>query len=441
MGWQLSNGRLRYELVSRESAEDHQGIVSALSFRKEQHDPEIQHVAIDLSAAVRRLGGALGNPTLATLAQLIVRQLPPLDRGSNGQSQMIVLGVDWIERHTPRRAAVNTTRQSGARPAEPTLGPVIRRHDTLDFNAIVAWPKSKRRFFSAFCLELQHWIGSLAEKNLEVHLLGSEGVLRVFRFDEHGVMKVDVKERFDDYGEADLAIPFYIRTAFPETLQWEYHTCDWDSLFCVSLFGFSNVSLRLNKVSREEICDDPKKRKAPDKQYEVISGRLLCSIWDTPAMVFACMASGTTDYARGLSGYGITKIVSAVPDLTQAIYYDADRRICIHPERLMLALSNHRRGKGRAVYIGDDNVIHLTSRTAPSDAIKTDRTGDMFHDDLIALLWSLAYYGGASRESKLPGEWAGPDEDLNSLSLFASGLTLEQALVGATSPSYEIVLG
>lgn len=440
MGWTLSNGRQRYALVSRESAEDHLACVSALSFRKEPHAPEIPAVAVDLSAAVRRLGGAIGDPTLATLAQLIVKQLPPLDRGTPDKRQIILLGLDWIERHTPRRAAVNSSRQSGARPAEPDLGPSIRRHDTLDFNAIVAWPKSKRRFFAAFCGELQHWIGSIAERNLEIHLLGSEGTLRVFTFDDQSIMTAEVTERVDDYGEADLAIPFYIKTRFPAELEWEYHTCDWDSLFCISLFGLPNVSLRLNKVACEVACDDPKKRKAPDKQYEVISGQILCDVWGAPAMVFACMASGTTDYARGLSSYGIPKIVDAVPDLVHAMHNDAQGRLCVHPEKFMLALSSHRRGKGRAVFIGGDNVIHLTSRTAPADAIKTTRTGDMFHDDLISLLWSLAYYGGASRDAKLPGEWAGPDESLNGLTLFAPGLTVEQALLGATSPSYFIVL-
>ena len=437
MGWTLSNAHQRYALVGQTLDETCQETISALSFRDHPHDPEIRAIAVDLSAAVRRLGGALDNPTLASLGQIIVSQLPPLDKGTPENPQIVLLGLDWIERHTPRRAAVNVSRQRGRRPPEKTLDPKISRRAVLDFDSIVAWPKTKKIFFELFGKELQFWIGSISSKNLQVHLLNCDGILHVFKFDASGLMTLTSSPRTDNYGEADLAIPHYIKTNFSPEIQWEYHTCDWDSVFCISLSGLRNVTLRLNKVS----LHDPtlgEKRKLLPKKFEVVSGDILCNIWNSPAHVFTAMALGTTDYARGLSGYGISAINEATDEIAASLYWDDSRSLWVHPERFVLAIGKQRKTKGRAVYIGADNVIHLTSRTAPRDSVKTDRDGDMLHDDLISLLWSVAYYGGLDRSSSDIDTWRGPLVDLGNLRLFSPSISVEQALSGSTSRAFPV---
>lgn len=440
MGWTLSNARQRYALVAHTLDETDQDSTSALTFRSDPHDPEIRAIAVDLSAAVRRLGGALDNPSLSSLGQIIVAQLPSLDKGTPDQPQIIVLGLDWVDRHTPRRAAVNTARQKAPRRPEVTVPPTLGRRDVIDFDTVVAWPTSKKAFFKLFGQELQFWVGSVASSNLEIHILNCDGTKFIFVFDSHGKMTRTVAPRDDHYGEADLAIPHYIKNHFHSDIQWEYHTCDWDSVFCISLSGLRNVTLRLNKVAVQDDVEIGEKRKLAPKKYEVVSGNVLCDVWSTPAHVFTAMALGTTDYARGLSGYGIPAVNEITSELSAALYWDEHRALWIHPEQFMVALSAQRKTKGRAVYVGSDNVIHLTSRTAPHDAVKTDRTGDMFHDDLVSLLWSVAYYGGSTRPLLDQDTWRGPSVDLDGLRLFSPGISVKDALTAVTSPAYPIKL-
>lgn len=379
---------------------------------------------------MRRLGGAMDSPTVAHLSAIIVRQLPPINLGTQASPQIVVLGLDWIDMHTPRRERVNAHRSKSARPKEPKLKR-IDRHDPLDFNALMAWPVSKKLFFRAFGKDIMYSLGAIDAMNLHVLLLNCDGTMHTFNFDHLGVLSTSCEPRIDNYGEADLAIPHIIRTRFPPELKWEYHTCDWDSLFCIALFNLRNVTLRLNKI---EQTPDPtgSKRKAPVKMYEVINGSILCTdIWQNASHVFAAMASGNTDYARPLSAYGIPFAFDTGSKLEAALFWSSHNELAINPMEFMLTLASIRKTKGRAVFIGDDGVIHLTSRTAPPGAKKTTRTGDMLHSDLIDLLWSVAYYAGCHRGGT--EGWTGPHQTLDDLRLFEQGLTVEQALSGETS--------
>lgn len=390
---------------------------------------------MDLSAAVRRLGGAMQGPTVASLSAIIVRQLPNTNLGSPESPQIIVLGLDWIEMHTPRRDIVNARRSKGPRPRAPEIAR-IGRHDVLDFGSLMAWPVTKKRFFEAFGKDIMYAIGSLDALNLKVVLLNCNGSMHTFEFGTTGKLSTTSEMRTDNYGEADLAIPHFIKSRFDNALQWEYHTCDWDSLFCLALFNLRNVTLRLNKIERTPDSTGTK-RKAPIKAYEVVNGNILCSrVWQGASHVFAAMAAGNTDYARPLSAYGIPSMATAGDVLQTALFWSSPAELVVNPMELVLTLANLRKTKGRAVFVGDDGIIHLTSRTAPADAEKTQRTGDMLHSDLIDLLWSVAYYAGCHRGGSQG--WAGPDQTLDGLRLFSESLTLDQALSGETSSDHTI---
>jgi hypothetical protein len=95
------------------------------------------------------------------------------------------------------------------------------------------------------------------------------------------------------------------------------------------------------------------------------------------------MSQGKTDYTHALKPFGITELMKHEEEVEQSMWIEPDGRFMVHPARFIAAVRAAVTKAGRAVYIGADRVIHLTSRTAPKDAAKVARPAQMLHDELI----------------------------------------------------------
>lgn len=96
------------------------------------------------------------------------------------------------------------------------------------------------------------------------------------------------------------------------------------------------------------------------------------------------MSQGKTDYTHALKPFGITDLMKHEDEVEESMWIEPDGRFMVHPARFVAAVRAAVTKAGRAVYIGADRVIHLTSRTAPKDAAKVARPAQMLHDELIA---------------------------------------------------------
>lgn len=159
----------------------------------------------------------------------------------------------------------------------------------------------------------------------------------------------------------------------------------------------------------------------------------MCSHWTSRGDVIARIAAGNTDYTRNLTGYGIPSLMNHA-DAINAAVTTVGNSIVVHPQEFVAAIRAARTKRGIKVWIAPGNVIHLTSRTAPHSAVKQDRSGNMLHDELVAILWTAAYFSGATRQTS-GKEWQGPSVDLNGLRLWAENISIDQALSGATTPA------
>jgi hypothetical protein len=113
------------------------------------------------------------------------------------------------------------------------------------------------------------------------------------------------------------------------------------------------------------------------------------------------MCHGKTDYTHPLRPFGITGLNDAEDEMARAIWIEPDGKFMVHPRRFIECVRKATTKAGRCVFIGSDKasrapsrlgkvvlekppqVIHLTSRTAPSDAKKVERPAEMLHDELI----------------------------------------------------------
>lgn len=315
MGWTVSNARLRRELLARDPSAAEAVDASAVVYREEAfclstpnyspcacvHPTRAAGVltrisGVDLSALIRRLGAAIGEPSASIIGAAIMSSLPPLDLGCPDSPMHLLLGLDWPPAHTPLRVDVNRARARPALVSANRLTAVdIGPETPVQFASIMATPALKRHFFRLCADVLRDRLCRLPVCNVVATFLSCDGKVHTARFDSAGALSYDCCERSSGYGEADIEIPLYMRRLAP-TGRWEYHTIDWDSGFVVALLGMRNVTVRLSKTEDPSVPTDGRKRKRA--VHEVIHGDVLCDAWPTVGTAFCRIAQGDTDYSK-----------------------------------------------------------------------------------------------------------------------------------------------
>lgn len=448
MGWTLSNARLRRELLAPDPAAQEALGASAVVYRDTPHCLSTPNYSIDLSALIRRLGAAIGEPSATLIVAAIMSSLPPLDLGTDDEPMHVLLGLDWVAAHTPLRVDVNRAR---ARPAlvaanrltATDIGPETR----VDFAAIMATPALKRHFFGVCADTLRDRLCRLPVKNVVFTFLSCDGKVHTATFGPGGEFRYDQTQRRSGYGEADIEIPLYMRKLAPHA-QWEYQTIDWDSAFVIALMGMSTVTVRLSKTDDPTAAPDSRKRKRA--VHEVIHGDRLCSAWPNVATAFCRIAQGDTDYSKagpplpisnanararlirkqGLKPYGIKGLLAKEAEMGMALYVNENDELVLDLKAFVAVIASAATHKARRVHIGPDKVIHLTSR--PGTQI-CERPLEMLHSNLVRLLWTVAYYRGAGFDADR--SWKGPDPTLYGLRLWGRGVLQEEAFSGTTTPA------
>jgi hypothetical protein len=434
MGWQLASARLRRELLAADPADPEALSSSAVNYRDTPHCLSTRNYGIDLSALVRRLGAAITDPSAALITAAIMSSLPPLDLGTDDEPMNLLLALDWPAAHTPMRANVNRARARPALIAANRLTATdIGPETTLNFEAIMATPALKRHFFTVCANALRDRICRLPVRNVVVTFLSCTGEVHTARFDGDGKLHYELTTRDSGYGEADLEIPLYMRQIAPEA-RWEYQTIDWDSAFVISLLSMKNVVIRLSKTEDPGAAPDSRKRRRA--VHEIIDGDRLCSAWPTVGTVFCRVGQGDTDYSKGLKPYGLRGLLKKENEMNMALYVDERSQLVIDLKAFVAVIAASATHKGRRVYIAPDKTIYLSSRP---DTQPCERPLEMLHENLIRLLWTVAYYRGAGYdESRI---WKGPDPSLYGLRLWERGASREQAFSGSTTPALIQPLG
>ena len=113
-----------------------------------------------------------------------------------------------------------------------------------------------------------------------------------------------------------------------------------------------------------------------------------------------------------------------------AIFVDGDAQLMLDPKTFVSVIAASATHKARRVYIAPDKTIYLTSRPGTQPC---ERPLEMLHENLIKLLWTVAYYRGAGHDADRT--WKGPDPSLHGLRLWSRGATREEAFSGATTPA------
>lgn len=434
MGWLLSSARLRKELLAPDPSVPEALDASALSYRGAPHCLSTRNFSTDLSALVRRLGSAIADPSATMIGAAVMSNLPPLDLGTNDEPMNIVLGLDWVAAHTPLRAIVNRARSRPALVAANRLTVADIGPEThVNFSSIMGVPTLKRHFFQLCADDLRDRICRLPVSNVVVTFLSCDGKVHTTRFSDEGVMQYEVTERMSGYGEADLEIPLYMNRLAPGA-KWQYSTIDFDSAFVIALLGLSNVTIRLSKT--EDPSSEAEGRKRKRAVHEIIEGGRLCAAWPNIGAAFCRIAQGDTDYSKGLKPYGIKGLLSKEVAMSNALYVNERNELVLDLKAFVAVIASASTHKPRRVYIGADKVIHLTSRPGTEPC---ERPLEMLHQNLIKLLWTVAYYRAAGYDEKRV--WKGPDTNLHGLRLWERGAQHNEALSGVTTPAVIHVLG
>lgn len=256
MGWTVSNARLRRELLARDPSDSEAADASAVVYREgpfclstpNYSECALSRIAtvpagardsvctrcalgvlsaratgIDLSALIRRLGAAIGEPSAKVIVAAIMSSLPPLDLGSDESPMHVLLGLDWPGAHTPMRANVNRARARPALVSANRLTAVdIGPETPVNFASIMATPALKRHFFGLCAGTLRDRLCRLPVRNAVMTFLSCDGGVHTAAYDAAGAMAYSYSERKSGYGEADIEIPLYMRLLAPSG-QWEYH--------------------------------------------------------------------------------------------------------------------------------------------------------------------------------------------------------------------------
>ena len=225
----------------------------------------------------------------------------------------------------------------------------------------------------------------------------------------------------------------YMRRIAPHK-RWELQTIDWDSSFIVALLGMSNCTVRLSKTEDPAAAPDSRKRKRA--VHEIIHGDRLCAAWPNVGTVFCRMGQGDTDYSKGVGPYGLKGLLKKEAEMNMALFVDEENRLMLDLKAFVAVIAASATHKARRVYIGPDQTIHLTSRPGTQPC---ERPLEMLHENLIKLLWTVAYFRAAGYDEDRI--WKGPDPSLYGLRLWGRGATREQAFSGATTPAALHCLG
>jgi hypothetical protein len=435
MGWSTASARRRRELLAPDPAHLEALASSAVGFRDTPHCLSTRNFAIDLSALIRRLGAAIPEPSATLVTAAVMSSLPPLDLGTEDEPMNLLLALDWPAAHTPARANVNRAR---ARPqlvaANKLTVTDIGPETTLNFDAIMATSALKRHFFALCGNALRDRICRLPVKNIVITFLASTGEVHTARFDAEGTLAYELTTRESGYGEADLEIPMYMRRIAPHK-RWELQTIDWDSSFIVALLNMSLVTVRLSKTEDPAAAPDSRKRKRA-AVHEIIRGDRLCAAWPNVGTVFCRMGQGDTDYSKGVGPYGLKGLLKKEAEMNMALFVDEENRLMLDLKAFVAVIAASATHKARRVYIGPDQTIHLTSKPGTQPC---ERPLEMLHENLVKLLWTVAYFRAAGYdEARI---WKGPDPSLYGLRLWGRGATREQAFSGATTPAALHCLG
>lgn len=122
--------------------------------------------------------------------------------------------------------------------------------------------------------------------------------------------------------------------------------------------------------------------------------------------------------------------------MSLALYVDEHDEMIVDLKAFVAVVASAATHKARRVYIGDDNVIHLTSK--PGTVI-SERPLEMLHSNLLRILWTVAYYRGAGFQQQRI--WKGPDASLGGLRLWDLGAQRDEAFSGTSTPAVLHSLG
>lgn len=236
-----------------------------------------------------------------------------------------------------------------------------------------------------------------------------------------------------------------------------------------------NVTVRLSKTEDPGTIPDGRKRKRA--VHETIRGDRLCDAWPTVGTAFCRIAQGDTDYSKarsrvptarrrasrlarasprpdrlptafraraltadeqmqGLKPYGLRGLLSLESEMELALFVNERDELVLDLKAFVGTIARASTHKPRRVHIGPDKAIYLTSR--PGTVI-SERPLEMLHENLVRLLWTVAYYRGVGfSEERL---WKGPDPSLYGLRLWAVDALRDDAFAGTTTPAEFRVLG
>ena len=151
---------------------------------------------------------------------------------------------------------------------------------------------------------------------------------------------------------------------------------------------------------------------------------------------FRARALTADEQMQGLKPYGLRGLLSLESEMELALFVNERDELVLDLKAFVGTIARASTHKPRRVHIGPDKAIYLTSR--PGTVI-SERPLEMLHENLVRLLWTVAYYRGVGfSEERL---WKGPDPSLYGLRLWAVDALRDDAFAGTTTPAEFRVLG